>query len=116
MNENNIGSLIGFFSYLLCSLCFIAFGIYALKTKKPINFWAGDKIPPEKITDIKKYNRANALMWIIYGILWISCSIITFFNTFAAGMVCVGLAVTGLPVLIILYTCVIKKKYFIEEE
>lgn len=116
MDKELISSLIGCFSYLLCALCLMSFGIYALKTKKPVNFWAGDKIPPEKITDIKKYNRANGIMWISYGALWISCSIITFFNVFAAGMVCLGLGVGGLPVLIILYTCVIKKKYFIKEE
>ena len=116
MNKEITGSIIGCISYLFCALCLMGFGFYALKTKKPINFWAGDKIPPEKVTDIKKYNRANALMWIIYGALFLSCCVITFFNDFAAGMVCLGLALAGLPVLIFTYTCVIKKKYFIKEE
>ena len=115
MDKEIVGSIIGCVSYLFCALCFIAFGIYALKTKKPINFCAGDKIPPEKVTDIKKYNRANSLMWIIYGSLFLSCGVITFFNDFAAGMVCLGLALAGLPVLIFTYTCVIKKKYYRKE-
>ncbi len=116
MDKEIVGSIIGCVSYLFCALCLMAFGIYALKTKKPVNFWAGDKVPPEKVTDIKKYNRANGLMWIIYGILWIVCSIIPFFNEFVAGMICLGLGVGGVPVLIVIYTCIIKKKYFKKEE
>ena len=49
------GSLIGCFSYLFCALILMGFGIYALKSKNPINFWAGDKVPPEKITDSPAY-------------------------------------------------------------
>ena len=116
MDKEITGSIIGCISYLFCALCLMGFGFYALKTKKPINFWAGDKIPPEKVTDIKKYNRANAIMWITYGALWISCSVITFYNTFTAGMVCLGLGVGGLPVLICIYSFIIKKKYFIKED
>ena len=116
MNNEITGSIIGCISYLFCALCLMGFGLYALKTKKPINFWAGDKINPRKITDVKKYNRANGIMWISYGALFLSCCVITFFNDFAAGMVCMGLAVAGIPLLIYIYTCVIKKKYFIKEE
>ncbi|MBP5463821.1 MAG: hypothetical protein J6Y13_01395, partial [Treponema sp.] len=93
MNKEITGSIIGCISYLFCSICLMGFWLYALKSKKPINFWAGDKINPRKITDVKKYNRANGLMWIIYGILWIVCSIIPFFNELVAGMICLGLGV-----------------------
>ena len=111
MDKEIVGSIIGCVSYLFCALCLMAFGIYALKTKKPVNFWAGDKVPPEKVTDIKKYNRANGIMWISYGALFLSCCVITFFNAFAAGMVCMGLALAGIPALICIYTFIIKKKY-----
>lgn len=116
MDKEIVGSIIGCVSFLVCALCLMGFGIYALKSKNPINFWAGDKIPPEKITDIKKYNRANGIMWLTYGALFLSCCVITFFNDMLAGMVCMGLAVAGIPALIFIYICIIKKKYFIKED
>ena len=116
MNNEITGPIIGCGAYLFCALCSIGLGIYAINSKKPMNFWAGDKIPPEKINDLKKYNRANGIMWIIYGLLWLPGCVITFFNDLLAGMICGGLCIIGLPVLIYIYIGVIKKKYFIKEE
>ena len=82
MNNEITGPIIGCSAYLFCALCFIGLGIYAINSKKPMNFWAGDKIPPEKINDLKKYNRANGIMWIIYGLLWLPGCVITFFQRF----------------------------------
>ncbi|GHV46725.1 hypothetical protein FACS189499_02630 [Clostridia bacterium] len=34
---------------------------------KPTNFYAGDEIKPETISNIKEYNNANMIMWGIFG-------------------------------------------------
>ena len=51
-----------------CALTFCGIAFWARKSKKPINFWSGTKVPCEKVTDIPAYNRANAAMWIGYSL------------------------------------------------
>lgn len=63
----NSESIVYILSILICSSVFIIFGIYALKKKDPINFWAGSVVKSEEIKDIKAYNRANAFMWLGAG-------------------------------------------------
>ena len=48
---------------------FILYGVSAFIRKTPINFWTGDVIPSSDISDIKAYNRANGIMWILAGII-----------------------------------------------
>ena len=55
-------------SSLLCT----CIGIYAWNRKKPIWFWAGDTVHEENITDVRAYNRANGIMWIVFSLsLWL---------------------------------------------
>lgn len=60
-------TICGFFSGGI----FLAIGIRAFLAKKPVNFWAGTKIPPESVPDIPGYNRANGKMWLIFSIPWL---------------------------------------------
>lgn len=48
-----------------CGALFIILGLYSIKKKGPIHFWAGTKVKDKEIKDIKAYNRANGIMWII---------------------------------------------------
>lgn len=51
---------------------FLVFGgmvIYCFKSRKPVHFWAGTTVSSEEISNIKAYNRANGIMWGIFGIL-----------------------------------------------
>ena len=52
------GKIVFSFIVWFCSLIFIGIGIYSIKRKTPMHFWAGSKVKREEITDIKAYNRA----------------------------------------------------------
>ena len=102
--------IIYFLSILVCSLIFIAFSMYAFLSKKPINFWAGEKIPSSLVTDVKKYNRANGFMWLIYGLCWGIAAIIGLFSIeISAGITVILCA--GIVIMIIVNRS-IRKKYF----
>ena len=51
-----------------CGLTFNLIAGWAIKSKKPVNFWSGTKVDPEKVKDIPAYNRANAMMWNVYSV------------------------------------------------
>ena len=51
-----------------CAVSFSAIGNWAEKSKKPVHFWSGSKVDPEKVSDIPAYNHANAVMWKLYAI------------------------------------------------
>ena len=97
--------VIYFISILVCAGAFFAFAIYAFLSKKPINFWAGEKIPSDLVTDVKKYNRANGTMWLIL----IAAVIGLFSIEISAGITLVLCA--GIIILIIVNNS-IRKKYF----
>jgi maltodextrin utilization protein YvdJ len=60
--------LIVYMSILPVTIIFIGLGVYALKRKTPMHFWAGSTVSSEEISDIKGYNKANGIMWICYGL------------------------------------------------
>ena len=60
--------IIGFVIWSLCAVLFFVVGIVDLKSKKPVGFFTGVK--PPKITDVKKYNKAVALLWFVTGIIF----------------------------------------------
>lgn len=87
-----------------CASVFIVIGIYALKKKTPMHFWAGTTVKSEEITDIKAYNKANGIMWISYGSILASSGILSFVFGTAVGGIIVAISCTlGLIVLIIIY-------------
>ena len=56
-----------------CALLFLGIGYWARKSEKPVNFWSGSTVPVDKVTDVKAYNRANAVLWEVYSIpFWIA--------------------------------------------
>ncbi|MCR5188860.1 MAG: hypothetical protein K6C97_07980 [Treponema sp.] len=105
-------NILTFFITLFCALVFIALTVWCYKSKKPVNFWAGDKISANRVSDVKKYNRANGLMWLIYSFFWIAAAIVSLFNVKIAG-ICIGICCAGIIVLIIIYLN-ISKKYIIK--
>ena len=106
----------GFVSLILCLICgviFVGIGLYALKTKTPIHFWAGTVVKSEEITDIKAYNKANAIMWLVYGSLYIVAGILGFWSITLASIIMGLSALPGLILLICVYRR-IEKKYRIK--
>ena len=67
------GMVIMAFCCFGCALLFFGIGIWADKSEKPVHFWSGTKIDPEKVTDIPGYNHACSVMWKWYSIpYWMS--------------------------------------------
>ncbi len=106
----NLEQGIYFVAILVCALLFLAISIYAFLSKKPINFWAGEKISVKQVTDVKMYNRANGIMWLIYGICWLIAAVIGLFSIRISVIIVVALCV-GIVILILIYLK-IRRQYF----
>lgn len=101
---------------LICWLCagvFSGIGLWANRRAEPMHFWSGTTVDPKKISDIPAYNRANARLWMLYGLpYWVVG--VTYF--WWPGWSVAGLAVWsvgGLGWLIWRYGK-IKKQYFLD--
>lgn len=65
--------------FTFTALFMIAIGISNLKSIEPVGFYSGVEPPPSKeITDIPAYNKKHGWMWVIYGIGFIVCGILSF--------------------------------------
>ena len=94
----------------ICLLIFLGIAIWALCRKTPMNFWAGSTVNPATISNIKKYNKANAIMWFCYCIpLVLGIVIAPIHISVAAAVMSIGL-VFGIGPLIFVYLR-IQKKY-----
>lgn len=92
-----------------CSILFTAIGIYALKSKKPMSFWAGVAVNEKDISDIRSYNKSNGIMWILFSVpLWAS-AVIGFFNLKIGAIILTIGCVIGIPALPICYGRIFKK-------
>lgn len=54
-----VGAVCGFG----CGILFYGIGALGAKQRKPMNFWAGQTLVPESVTDIPAYNHACARLW-----------------------------------------------------
>lgn len=89
----------------LCGALFISIGIYSLKKKTPMHFWSGTTVKPEEISNIKAYNKANGVMWISYGLIFVLSGILGFLvGTFIGAIIVVLISTIGLIILITIYT------------
>ena len=59
-----------------CAVLFFGIGVWAEKSKKPVHFWAGSRIDPEKVSDIPGYNHACTVMWKVYSIPYWCCGVL----------------------------------------
>ena len=88
----------------ICGLMFIGIGIFSLKKKTPMHFWAGTTVKPEEISDITAYNKANGIMWISYGGMYILSGLFSLiYNISIGAFIVVLMSIPGLIVLIIVY-------------
>ncbi len=58
----------GFVIWSITSAVMFGIAIWCLRSKTPVGFFAGTK-PPD-VKDTKKYNRAVAILWFVYAILF----------------------------------------------
>ena len=59
-----------------CALLFFGIGIWAEKSTKPVHFWSGTRIDPQKVSDISAYNHACAVMWKLYSVPYWFCGVL----------------------------------------
>ena len=98
-----MGNIIWFIIMVPTSLLFTGIGIYAMKREKPMWFWSGCTVKEEEISDVRAYNKANGIMWIVFScIFWIS-TLLGLLNTSAAGLALIIGFIIGIPCLVIAY-------------
>jgi hypothetical protein len=76
----------------ICALIIGAIAIWVAKRSKPIHFFAGTIVEPKEISNIPAYNRANALMWLIYACCFVVVGVLSLFND-----------ITGLVLMLVLF-------------
>ena len=94
---------------LSVGILFSGLGIYAWNRKKPMWFWSGSTVQERELTDVKAYNRANGIMWIVFSLLFWFCAFAGFFGMKAAGVILLVGCAAGLPALILTYRHIYKK-------
>ena len=57
-----VGNVIWYIVMFGCAALFFGIGIWAQKRKTPMHFWTGVEVRAEEITDIRRYNEANAVL------------------------------------------------------
>ena len=61
----------------LTALVMIGIGVSQLKSRKPVGFFTGVKLPEEKeLRDVEAWNRKHGIMWILYGCVLIACGFV----------------------------------------
>lgn len=92
-----------------CAALFTGIGIYAMRRKKPMHFYAGSEVKPWQIRDIPAYNRANGWMWILFSLGFWAAALLSLFNVSAAGMLVALTCLVGIPILVVVYRRIYKK-------
>ena len=78
--------------------------IFAFLKKTPVHFYAGTTVKAEEITDVKKYNRANGILWLGYGLGLILSAYFLASNEGSLGsIVFIAYIFLGLLVLLLVY-------------
>lgn len=79
------------------AVLFTALGIYAWRRTEPMWFWSGTSVGADEISDIKAYNRANGIMWIVFSmIFWISILLSLLQFRYAGLFMGIGVVVGGI--------------------
>ncbi len=102
--------MLGFIIWTLTCVALAGFGIYALKAKEAVSLWAGTEAP--KVKDVKKYNRAVAILWFIYAAVFELFGVpLLFLEQNSAGFVPVMLGTVAATIGMMVAYVMIEKKY-----
>ena len=101
---------IGFTAWGVAGILMIGIGIWALFSKKPVNFWANTSV--SEINNPKQYNYAVAKLFCLYGIIFIILGIPLLAGQISAWILLsvIGVMIESIMAMII-YVLVIEKKY-----
>lgn len=105
-----MGGLIFTVVVLSCATVVIGIGIFALNRKSPMHFWSGTEVKPEEISNVRAYNRANGIMWIVYGSAYVLAAILglAFQNVIGVALIIINCTL-GLVILIVVYRHIYRK-------
>lgn len=92
-----------------CAILFYSIGVYAQKCKKPMWFWSGSEVDASQITDIKQYNKENAVMWKLYSLWYAAAGLAEIWNTIVALIILVLSCTVGIAFLVCSYNRIYEK-------
>lgn len=92
-----------------CALLFFGIGVYARRLDKPMWFWTGTEVDPSTISDIKKYNKENAIMWQTYSLWYFASGIAEIWSSIVALVFLLLGCSIGLVILVAWYSRIYKK-------
>ena len=104
-----VGKIICFIVAFGCAIMFYSIGVYAIRIEKPMSFWSGTEVKPSQITDIKQYNKANAIMWKLYSLWYLAAGIAEIWSALAFAILLFLSCTVGLVVLVCSYNRIFKK-------
>lgn len=84
-------------------------GIFAWRRQKPMWFWSGQIVGEDEISDVKAYNRANGIMWIVFSLFMWLCIFLAFSSMKTAGIVMLVGCILCVLVLPFVYGRIYKK-------
>lgn len=101
---------IGFTAWGVVGILMIGIGIWALFSKKPVNFWANASV--SEVNNPKQYNYAVAKLFCLYGIIFIILGIPLLAGQNSAWILLsvIGVMLESIMAMII-YVLVIEEKY-----
>ena len=94
---------------LICAIMFYSIGAYAKKSEKPMGFWSGVEVKESEISDVKKYNKENSIMWKLYSLWYVAAAVAEIWSTVAYLVVLCSSFTVGLILLICTYQKIYKK-------
>ena len=98
----------------IAGIMYFLVGIYAWRLTKPMHFWSGLKVREKDLKDVKKYNRANGIMWMVYASVYIVCALIAHAGYMLSALI-VMIVGSSIGLIILMYTYIkIYDKYRIK--
>ena len=97
--------------FLIIFFFFSGISISILKRKTPIHFFAGTTVDAKKITDVKKYNQANAILWFAYSSIFLISFLVGYFGEIETANYIAFLGIMGGTLPLILIYGLIENKY-----
>ena len=63
------GYIISLVVFLLVSMVMIIIGISQIRSKQPVGFYTGEKLPREdELSDVVAWNKKHGYMWVVYAL------------------------------------------------
>ena len=92
-----------------CAILFFGIGVYAKKLEKPMWFWSGSEVDSSEITDVKKYNNENGVMWQLYSLWYWAMGVAEIWSSSLSLLFLILGCTVGIVILIYSYNRIYKK-------